>query len=125
MPLALPVGLGLRTRTWISNLGQDPQRRLIWRKALEGKQNGHIGDYLLILLVCSTSFEHELSLWAYKTMANISNEHHLPRFAPEFGVHRWHRGAMSKIHVETVELETDPLSCAHCTGQVGSGDGQK
>lgn len=58
-------------------------------------------------------------------MANIINGHYLPGFAPEFGVHRWHCGVMSKIHVETVELETGPLSCAHCTGQVGSGDGQK
>lgn len=125
MPLALPVGLGLRTRTWISNLGQGPQRRLIWRKALEGKQNGHIGDYLLILLVCSTGFEHELSLWAYKAMTNIINGHYLPGLAPEFGVHRWHCGAMSKIHIEMVELETGPLSCVHCTAQVGSGGGQK
>lgn len=115
----IPIGLGLRTWAWISKLEQDPQRRLIWRKALEGKQNGHFGDYLLIRLVCSTGFEHGPSLWTYKAMTNTTHGHYLPALAPEFGVHRWHFGTMSKIHVEMVELEISLLSWVHWVGWVG------
>lgn len=89
---------GAQNKDMDQQAGTGPSEEVNLEEGIEGKQNRHTGDYLLTLLVTALVPSMDCRPFGHmKATTNTINGYCLPALSPEFGVHGWHCGAVSKF----------------------------